>query len=729
LRRRAGLVFGGSLAWVALMLAVIVLVPPAVSAQQQPQGGGAPVVNQYATVAVHLDLSPTYDFVGSGVNHVTASIFVPTLDNNQNTSVEILTSFRASHFNESVMIKGANVSLSYRIIPGRFGIYIGYDSIIPANASSFSATISGTQGGSTFLWRYLATNPLVEFTGLNGGISYSQTMDVPPGSVLSQQYDSYGSALPLSFPTNRTSAGTTYLVNPATALLVMQPTAFVPASIAVTVVALGMVVLAGLNLFPRGRLILSGAVGLLRRVTPSSGAGRSSLQRLNLRAGLKGLFQPKKLLSLFLLCALLMVAIGAVAGQDPRLKAYVIADPASVGQIQSSLDGARGNVFAITPSQDYSDITTMASIGQINMLVVSNYPPLELPEVTKFLIPALATGDIPLVVIDHSADPGVVDQIEAVVAPENIVTVGSAANLNANETQTLSTYMSSVTRGNVAGLSISNSGYKTIEILEAVLSFVLILLGWAALGSLALDTTSLTDMSHLATVVATGVFVFTFSEVVYVVTSALFAVPISLHAVVSGAHDLTMVGLLGFGGGSTPRLAAGVIGVVIGTASSGVGPRVKLSDFALIAGIAMIILVSPFFLGQFAFQGILLFGSSSYAFGSAFASSLSFKGFLYGIGGVLGGSVSPTYVMSAGKILFFAGLVPFAYLKRMGRTSTAFAVLLCALLLGDGGVRVGELTPEKTVIAVIPGIVAGFVILVPLIGLALVEKYVRGRWK
>ena len=204
----------------------------------------------------------------------------------------------------------------------------------------------------------------------------------------------------------------------------------------------------------------------------------------------------------------------------------------------------------------------------------------------------------------------------------------------------------------------------------------------------------------------------------------MLAFPLSLHAVISGAKDVTAVGYLGFGGGSTPRLAAGFAGVILGIGLTEGAPRIQKTDLAIIIGIGLFILADPLFLGQFALQGLLLF-FGNFPFGSAFTSSLTLKGFLYGVGSVFGGSLNQTYLMSAGKMLYFAGLVPLAHLRKMGRTTTALAALFCALLIGDGGVRVGEMTPDKTVIAVVPGLVVGFAFLILLLGLAAVEKYVR----
>jgi hypothetical protein len=65
----------------------------------------------------------------------------------------------------------------------------------------------------------------------------------------------------------------------------------------------------------------------------------------------------------------------------------------------------------------------------------------------------------------------------------------------------------------------------------------------------------------------------------------------------------------------------------------------------------------------------------------------------------------------------------------LGRTTSALGVLFVALLLGDGGVRVGEMTPDKTAIAILPGLVAGFAFAALILVLAFIEKRARGSWK
>ena len=227
-------------------------------------------------------------------------------------------------------------------------------------------------------------------------------------------------------------------------------------------------------------------------------------------------------------------------------------------------------------------------------------------------------------------------------------------------------------------------------------------------------------------ILALGIFVFFFSETVYIATSSMLAFPLSLHAVVSGARDVTAVGAIGFGGGSTPRLASGVLGVLAGAWLASTVGAISKRSLGIIIALFIILVLNPLQIGQFIYQSLLLF-MGNVPVGTAFSSSLTLKNLIYGIGLVLGGDASPFYILSAGKILFFAGLVPLAFTKRLGKNTAALTLLLCAFLIGDGGVRVGEMTPEKSVIAVLPGIFTGVAITFAVLAISAIEKFLTSK--
>jgi hypothetical protein len=675
------------------------------------------------SAVVTEQIQPLYDVYGGNTNQVNISI-------SGSTFFVSGTSFTMTTLLKPTMT--GNLNATSTVSPPSGGEYITTITPTPGTLS-FNVTFSGHESGSSFLWRYLAAMPYVAFSGVS--IPYLQYyITIPSGTVLSQVYDGRGGTLPLSYVTGcRSEAGQekcNVLSSAESGLLIYQSSSFLPASVAITVAALAVVALAALNLFAQGRQLLG---TFSRQLKLGLRTIVGAIPFLGSRKGFRfrNLFQPRKLLALFILCALVMVALGAVGGPDPRVKAYVIAgDSTQTNAIQSELQALvpGGNVQVLTPTQDYTDFDVMSSVGQFNIIVFSNYTPAEISQVSGFILPSL--GNVPIIMVDNTAVDNSTNKVIATLYPDQVLPVGNAAALTGQEQNALRLQLSLTQRTNILGVSLSNGEFKVLLAAEAVLSMVLVLLGWAYLGSLTSESRTTTDLSHLVMLIGAGLFVFFFSETIYVVTSSILAVPLSLHAVNSDAHDVTAIGLLGFGGGSTPRLAAGFLGVLIGAVGAEGGLRVKKADFALIAGVALILLANPLYIGQYLYQGILLlFPLGNYAFGTAFSNSLSLKGFIYGFGAALGGDASPVYLLSAGKILFFAGLIPLAYLKRMGRTTTVLALLLVALMIGDGGVRVGEMTPDKTVIAVLPGLVAGFAFAAVILGLAAVEKYVRGNWK
>ncbi|MDA4113033.1 MAG: hypothetical protein OK474_03205 [Thaumarchaeota archaeon] len=694
------------------VLVLIILFSSANPAHAQPSG--------QATVTVTENIQPLYDVYGGNSNQITVLVTGDSASVISGSSFTITTFFKPT---VGTLVNASESSLA----PLGGGLY-NVNFVLNTGAPSFSVTLFGSEGGASFLWRYLAGAPFATVNGLSLAGNPLYLIVVPSGNILSQMYAAKGGTLPLNSVSSTSGGGqVTYSIPSTAGLLVFQSTSFLPASVAITVAALVLVALGALNLFAQGRQLfdvvfrqlraLRGA--LLRVVAFVGGPGKGFKFR--------SLLQPRKLLAMFILCALLMAALGALGGPDPRLKAYVIGQPSSTQAIQKELGAISGNALVLTPSQDFTDFNVMSSVGQFNVAVLSNYTEAQIQQAGPFVLGNL--GNVPIIIVDNHGDTNITTSIETLY-PDQAFHVANAGNLTSPEQTQLRLLISLNQRTNILGLNVSSGGFKVLLEVEAVLSMVLVLLGWAYLGSLTSESRTMSDLSHLVLLIGAGVFVFFFSETIYVVTSSTLAVPLSLHAVNSDAHDVTAIGLLGFGGGSTPRLAAGFIGIMLGAVGAEGGLQFKKRDFALIAGVGLILLANPLFIGQYVYQGILLlFPIGNYAFGTAFTNSLSFKGFIYGFGSALGGDASQVYLLSAGKILFFAGLVPLAYMKRMGRTTTVIALLFVALMIGDGGVRVGEMTPDKTVIAVLPGIVAGFAFAAMLLGLAAVEKYVRGNWK
>lgn len=674
-----------------------------------------------STITVNTSMSPNYDFIGSGPGYVVANASLTSIPTGAATLVE-LASLNISPYYEVAMatVAGQNVTVPVTEASTTAGTF--YSISLPSNATSLYVNVEGSDDGNAFLWRYLTNAPIVYWNSPSVPTTYSDTLTLPSGSRVQSVYAFNGATLPSSEAVlvSQNATSTSYTITEGVDTMIIESTLFVPVAIAVTAIALAVVVPVSLLSFSSGRRALS-------RVSEALGLSRTGAVRrfpFVHRWKVRSMIKTRKLLALFLLCAFFMTAVAAVAGPDPQVKAYVIANPNEVPAIQSSLSSVAGNVDVITPEQDFSDFGVMSSVNMFNIVVISADQSLSPSDLTNFVLPSL--GNVPLIIVDSSAGTNI-SQTVSTLYPNNVVLVQNAASLTVAEQQAIQYALQSELRSNILGLSLSHAGFEGVLVVEAVLSMVLIFFGWLFLGSLASEAMKQPDLHHVVMVVGSGIFTFVFSEAVYVVTSSMLSFPLSLHAILTGAHDITAIGLLGFGGGSTPRLAAGFLGVMIGVLGAEGAPKVNWRDLAIITVIALVLLADPLEIGQFAYQGLLLY-AGNFSFGSAYTSSQTLKGFIYGVGTIFAGSVNPTYVMSAGKMLYFSGLLPLAYLKRLAPTTRALGLLLTAVLLGDGGVRVGEMTPDKTVIAILPGVVVGLAFAGILLGFTLVEKYMRGVW-
>ena len=729
-----------------LLLSVLLLstsfpgVQPVSAAGLQPNTQG--VVNITTTV------TPEYTVFNPSVSEsVNANVSLPSLDITANASVT-LSAAQGFNFHTviatAVLKNGTVVSLPVSLVKQTAGNVATI--VLPNSTISMKASVTGDDYGESFLGRFVATIPFIQFAGAGVIPSYNEYLVIPSSSKVTVAYNGLGSQVPFQAQHSSKQGSTTTLqISNALATLIVEANWFFPLSLTLSVfgaVAILLVALGLLKRLPSGSTLSRfPGLGLLRWGKNAVGRARSTVSRALslLFAGRPDPRSPMRtrrqsLLVVFVLLGVLMVSLGALGGPAPTIKAYVVASPAQTSLIQSQLQSIFGDVQVVTPSQDYSDFNVMSNVGMFNLIVVSDYPSVAVPEVSKFILPSL--GNVPVVVIDQLADPTFAAQLKA-LGTSQIFEVANAGQLNQSTAQTLASTVNGNKAGNIVGLQVSARGFREILALEGLLSLTLVLVGWAYLGSLVSQASSGLTLSRIAAFIASGIFVFYFSEIVYVVTSATLTQPVSLHAVISGSSSITATGQMGavlhipLGGGSTPRLAAGIFGILFGAISTTETKVFNRRSLILISGVALVLLVNPFTFGQYTFEGLLLF-LGNITFGTAYASSITFKGILYGFGSALGGGASPAYLLSAGKILYFAGLVPLALIGRMGRTTASITLLLAALFLGDGGVRVGEMTPDKTVIAVMPGLLVGVAIGLLLVLLSsfekwLVKNYVRAQ--
>lgn len=725
---------------------------PSASAQSNSTGQSNPSLFPLTQVNVTQIVSPHYTvFDPAYPETVVGNVQLTAINFTSPQIIQIITSYNPSIFSVNDTLENYTTipiypSVQQVIASGAaFSFFLSF----PAGSFNVSMLIEGIQTGVGMLWKFVTNTPFIEISGSNLSPSYQNFALVPSHSRITEAFAAStashaGSQLPVP---NYVVAGSppgyvSYYLPPDVGTVILQSTYYLPVSVILILLATILVILSALQMIPSGRKIVARVfhVGdsiflvriksIISKFNNMISAVTGSNIPLSRRLFSKERITSKEVLIYFILCGILMVGIAAMFGPNPAVQAYVVSQPYETGAVQQNLNYALGgNVQIVTPQQDYTDFNVMSSVGQFNLAVISSFPSFSIAEVSTYVLGNL--GNVPVIVIDNSTDPTLAQEI-TYLYPTTVLKVNNSADLSSGEMQEILSRVQASKTHNLLGLNISYRGFEIGLTLEAGLSFLLIFLGGMYLGVRAVEPGNENTLTRIAFMIAAGVFVFYFGEVVYVATSATLEFPLSLHAVLSGAQDITAVGVFGrvlhlpLGGGSTPRLLSGVLGVLVGSLYVAKSKLFSFRSTGLILGVVVLLIVNPFSLGSFVYQSLLLF-VGNIPLGAAYASSLTFKGFLYGIGSGLGGSVTPTFLMSAGKISYFAGLVPAAFVKKMRKVTASLTILVCAVLLGDGGVRIGEMTPDKTVIGVLPGVIAGFVIASVFLAASLVENFLVSR--
>lgn len=430
----------------------------------------------------------------------------------------------------------------------------------------------------------------------------------------------------------------------------------------------------------------------------------------------------EKLFTSFILCSVLMISLSLFAGPDPRIKIYAIASPSTAALIETRLQSELGQVQVISIEDTVSEFETMANLGVINAVVVSDSPAIASDRISRFVIGAL--DQVPVVIIDNaSADPVLAHKVEERY-DKRLFVVGNMEELfSAKMMQELR----SLKRNNYLGFQSQIGFYKMSLYVIAILSFINAFLGLAFISSRLIETGRKKGLEALVDSIALSAFVFYFTQAVYMASSVLLAMPIGLHAVTSGSKDITVVGVLGFGGGSTPRAVAGMAGFLLGAYAT-MKSNSEVDRFGFYAFIILVLLlvVEPFTGGQLFYDSLLLFLSGPKT--EFVRSSVYYTKDIFSyIGRIFGGLASPIYGISTGEILYYVGAIPICLFPNLKRTTATLLMLLASFAAAEGFVRTAEMTPYKTVASLIPGIAVGLFFAILLLLFSFFERYLRAK--
>jgi len=428
------------------------------------------------------------------------------------------------------------------------------------------------------------------------------------------------------------------------------------------------------------------------------------------------------LFTLYMLCSILMVSLSLIAGPDPRLKVYAVATPYSASALESALSGTVGPTLVISPQDTVSEFETMANLGVVKAVFISFYPKLALDRVVRYTLEAM--GQVELIVIDeYMADPELANSLKLRYG-EKVV---SLQGFNQESLAQISRRLQGLRAKNPFGLELQTSLFKAVATGVAILSFLTVFLGLAFLSSRLIDVARSRGIGALPEAIMLPAFIFFFTQAVYMASSVLLAMPVGLHALTSGSREITVVGLLGFGGGSSPRAVSGVLGIILG-ALIAIRGKSELDRWGIVVFIvsASFLIIDPFTGGELFYDAMLFFLSGPRS--EIMRTSIVYtKDILSSMGRIFGGWVTGIYGLSTGEILFYAAAIPIFLFPLVKRSTATFLILICSLAAGSGFIRTAEMTPYKTVASLIPGIAVGLAVSAVFIVMSLVETHLRRR--
>ncbi len=567
---------------------------------------------------------------------------------------------------------------------------------VPANSTRFSATLEGFIEGSSVVWKNAAEIPFVSVVSSPVSYEVYVLFAVPPeGAKVTAVYAPGATSLSFSEATIAGRSGIlTSEKHPSSAIVILyEPEVWAWTALG-TIIGLAVTIslISFTEVFEPSRTLISRAVARLAL------GWRRLITHVDSR----------KLLSAYLLVAMLMVSLSLSLGPDPRPKVYILAQPLTAEQLSTYLPTGS---LALTTSDEMNEFQTLVTLGTVLDVVVADYVP-PTPNVAEtYIFPGLAS--VQRIVVLKTYAGSFANEVSARY-PEKTTILDSPAGLGLLRSP----------RTGFFGISIPYSEWALGASLIGLCSLVIVLLGMASLSYKLVETGRGVGYAGLPEAVGYAVFLFVFTQIVYVVTSVLLAMPVGLH---TSTSKVTVVGLMGLGGGSRPRMLAGILGFLFGSLTSLKGGlRLDKVGFLVALGTVFLVIIDPITGGKIFHEFVLLF-SVGPSLEQAAATWGYVRGYLGLVTSSLGAWISLTYGVSLGITLYYAGSLPLHFLSRLGKSSGTMMVLLCAFPAGLGAVRVADMSPWKTMSSVIPGIMVGLILGTGFVALSFAEGKLRRR--
>ena len=419
------------------------------------------------------------------------------------------------------------------------------------------------------------------------------------------------------------------------------------------------------------------------------------------------------LLTIYVTMAILMLALSLTVGPSPTPRVYLSATRETAEEIAPFIVDA-GFDF-ITASEGQGAFDVMASLGSYNAAIIADFTPSYVGEQG---LPGLGSLNKIFIITNSSTEEFI--QTSQRIWEDSVILLEDPSDLTfALQRLELDS--------NVFGSSVSQGLFNGVVAFVGLLSLLIAFVATAFLASTIIERKS--DRSAVYTIAQTIVFsvmIFSFTQMVYMASAVLLQIPLGLHSG-GGSSNLTAVGLLGFGGGSRPRMALAALGFVVGVLLTREG-RVKFDGKVALA----LALVGSFMLlnplnGGLTFHQFLLTFTTSFTPESSGQSIGQIKTFIGGAGDFWTSSLTTSYFIQRGVPLLYASTIPMAMYARLERSVATLVLLGASFGASWGFMRLADQVPTKAFASIPPGLILGFAIIPLVLLLSYGEGYLRRR--
>jgi len=474
-------------------------------------------------------------------------------------------------------------------------------------------------------------------------------------------------------------------------------------------------------------LILGGMVSILILIffTPGQLKRRSRLQKISIGLG-KAVAVKNKIvekianrsttnthIKLMLTLSMIMISIPLTVGEDPRTNILVLTSlpvEKEIGQITTQTSDL---IKIYTIADERNDLDTISRLQFFDAVIIGDY---ELK-----VIPIISTPADEIRAIEFIKTKIVLDQYKSTTLAKWVLETYKDVILVESQTE-LAYELNSLVTQNKALLGWDK--YVRIIQLEAVLSLLVTMLLVTTIIVYLMENNDENIQTNLARTITISIFAFSFMQSLFFTVSRLL-IPLSAHA---GGRGVTAISYIGpFGGGSYPRMASAMFGFFFAFAFAGkkYDREISWKLFLTLVVTGLALIVDPITGGQLVWTFLLdLTGGAEFAQQSTSAISL----LINHIAGLLGSDVQG-FFRSRGIMLFFSGVIPLMALGRARKYTTTALIFVCAIFVGWGTMRIGQMMAFTFFASIIPGIFFGMIFAIPFLVLSFAEEKIADQFK